>query len=99
MTDQIVPIAQKLLSLQNYEQSCQLTMLLKTLLWHSMLDQQSLQIVLAVVETQLKLYSEPEYEAATEHVHDLLLIVWSKYLNRQSNALLLNQIKLKIIHQ
>ena len=47
---------------------------------------------------QLNIQKEPELEALTEHVHDLLLVVWNKHMNRQISLQLLSKIVSKIMH-
>ncbi|CAD8076282.1 unnamed protein product [Paramecium sonneborni] len=92
----IPQIAQQLLIFNEF--TPQGIMLLKSLLQYNTLDQLTLNTVIQILDIQLNNQKEPELEALTEHVHDLLLVIWNKHTNRQITIQLLNKIYSKIMH-
>ncbi|CAD8160322.1 unnamed protein product [Paramecium pentaurelia] len=92
----IPQIAQQLLVFNEF--TPQGIMLLKTLLQYNSIDQLTLNTVIQILDIQLNIQKEPELEALTEHVHDLLLVVWNKHMNRQITIQLLSKILQKIMH-
>ncbi|CAD8145096.1 unnamed protein product [Paramecium pentaurelia] len=92
----IPQIANLLLDFHEYTQ--QGIMLLKKLLQYNTIDQVTMKVVFQILEIQLNTYEEQQLEAYTENVHDLLLVVWNIYMNRQITIQLLNNIISKIMH-
>ncbi|KAM3136437.1 hypothetical protein pb186bvf_011395 [Paramecium bursaria] len=70
------------------------TMLLTLLIKSNPIDQQQLININQVLQIQMDIYQELDLH---DHVHDLLLVVWIKCLNRQVTQELLNLTLLKIL--